>query len=154
MGKIFGTDFTGTGTTLANNSQFFCTTYIVNHKVDFEPERPSHFIFKVKFIRDLYDMNGKFVAYEADATEALALSLRDPISIKTEGSTNVGTSAIAFNDYIGMLTEQILLTWYSMAHNIANDKIGFKEYYAQEGIFYKWAPNEQDKYLGNYRDVY
>ena len=28
-----------------------------------------------------------------------------------------------------------------MAHNILNDKIGFKEYYAQDGILYKWAPN-------------
>ena len=28
-----------------------------------------------------------------------------------------------------------------MAHNIKNDKIGFKEYYAQDGILYKWAPN-------------
>ena len=159
MGKIFGTDFTGTGTgsTLANNDQFLGTTYILNHKADFEPGRSSDFIFKVKFTRDLYDMNGKFVAYKDDATEALALSLRDyagpqlsvdPISIKTgngtvhyAGSPNVGTSAITFNDYIGMLTEQILLAWYSMAHNITNDKIGFKEYYAQDGILYKWAPN-------------
>ena len=39
MGKIFGTDFTGTGTgsTLANNEQFLGTTYILNHKADFEP---------------------------------------------------------------------------------------------------------------------
>ena len=79
MGKIFGTDFTGTGTgsTLANNDQFLGTTYILNHKADFEPGRSSDFIFKVKFTRDLYDMNGKFVAYKDDATEALALSLRD-----------------------------------------------------------------------------
>ena len=38
-------------------------------------------------------------------------------------------------------TEYILLAWYSMAHNILNDKIGFKEYYAQDGILYKYAPN-------------
>ena len=140
-----------------DTSQYLGTTYILNHKADFEPGRSSDFIFKVKFKRDLYDMNGVFVASARDASEALALSLRDytgpqmtidPIAIKTgngtvnyAGSPSVGNSAISFTDYIGMRTEQILLAWYAMAHNINNDKIGFKEYYAQDGLLYKWAPN-------------
>lgn len=102
-------------------------------------------------------MQGDFVAYAAEATEALALSLRDytgpqmsieTLSIRTGNGTvnyagvpNVGNSPISFTDYIGQKTEFILLAWYSMAHNIMNDKIGFKEYYAQDGILYKWAPN-------------
>ena len=89
-------------------------------------------------------MDGNYVASADEATEALALSLRDytgpqlsvdPISIKTgngtvvyAGNPSVGTSAISFTDYIGMFTEEILLAWYSMAHNIMTDKIGFKEY--------------------------
>ena len=159
MGRIFADtafgDDNNKGT--VDTSRYLGTTYILNHKADFEPGRSSDFIFKVKFKRDLYDMDGLLVCGKDEATEALALSLRDyagpqisvdPISIKTgngtvhyAGSPNVGTSAITFNDYIGMLTEQILLAWYSMAHNITNDKIGFKEYYAQDGILYKWAPN-------------
>ena len=159
MGKIFNNEeeFNNLKDENKISTQYLGTTYILNHKADFEPGRSSDFILKVKFKRDLYDMNGVLVCGKDEATEALALSLRDyagpqlsvdPISIKTgngtvhyAGSPNVGTSAITFNDYIGMLTEQILLAWYSMAHNITNDKIGFKEYYAQDGILYKWAPN-------------
>ena len=137
--------------------KYLGTTYILNHKADFEPGRTSDFILKIKFERDLYDMEGKFVCSKADATENLALSLRnyagpqmsvDTLSIRTgngqvnyAGTPNVANSPISFTDYIGMQTEQILLAWYSMAHNILNDKIGFKEYYAQDGILYKWAPN-------------
>lgn len=102
-------------------------------------------------------MDGNFVATADEATEALALSLRDytgpqisvePIPIRTgngvvnyAGTPNVAASPINFTDYIGQKTEYILLAWYAMAHNIRNDKIGFKEYYAQDGILYKWAPN-------------
>ena len=140
-----------------SNVNYLGTSYILNHKEDFEPGRSSDFILKIKFNRDLYDMDGELVAYADEATEALALSLRDytgpqlsiePISIKTGNGTvnyagvpSVGNSPISFTDYIGMKTEQILLAWYSMAHNISNDKIGFKEYYAQNGLLYKWAPN-------------
>lgn len=137
--------------------KYLGTTYILNHKADFEPGRTSDFILKIKFERDLYDMEGRFVCTKADATENLALSLRnyagpqmtvDPLTIRTgngqvnyAGVPSVANSSIAFTDYIGLKTEQILLAWYSMAHNILNDKIGFKEYYAQDGILYKWAPN-------------
>ena len=137
--------------------KYIGTSYILNHKADFEPGRTSDFILKVKFERDLYDMEGHFVCSKDDATENLALSLRnyagpqmsiDTLSIRTgngqvnyAGTPTVGNSPIAFTDYIGLQTEQILLAWYSMAHNITNDKIGFKEYYAQDGILYKWAPN-------------
>ena len=162
MGSIFNDTYLkntndNASTGQIDTSQYLGTTYILNHKADFEPGRSSDFIFKVKFKRDLYDMNGNFVSSARDASEALALSLRDytgpqmtidPISIKTgngtvnyAGSPTVGNSAISFTDYIGMRTEQILLAWYAMAHNIMNDKIGFKEYYAQDGILYKWAPN-------------
>lgn len=119
--------------------------------------RTSDFILKIQFTRDLYDLDGQWVAGADEATEALALSLRDytgpqmsvdPLSIQTgngtvyyAGKPNVGTSPISFTDYIGQKTEYILLAWYAMAHNIKTDKIGFKEYYAQDGILYKWAPN-------------
>lgn len=139
------------------DEKYLGTTYILNHKADFEPGRSSDFILKIKFQRDLYDMEGNFVCTAKDATENLALSLRDyqgpqmsidTLSIRTgngqvnyAGVPTVGNSPISFTDYIGMKTEAILLAWYSMAHNILNDKIGFKEYYAQDGILYKWAPN-------------
>lgn len=119
--------------------------------------RTSDFILKIQFTRDLYDLDGNWVAGADEATEALALSLRDytgpqmsvdTLSIQTgngivyyAGKPNVGTSPISFTDYIGQKTEYILLAWYAMAHNIKTDKIGFKEYYAQDGILYKWAPN-------------
>lgn len=146
----------GTGETI-NNKDYLGTSYILNHKADFEPGRTSDFILKIKFERDLYDMEGQFVISAAEATEALALSLRDytgpsmtvdPIQVRTgngivnyAGVPSVGNSPISFTDYIGMQTEYILLAWYAMAHNITNDKIGFKEYYSQDGILYKWAPN-------------
>lgn len=138
-------------------NKYLGTTYILNHKADFEPGRTSDFILKIKFERDLYGMDGKLVATADEASEALALSLRDytgpqmtiePISIRTgngqvnyAGVPSVGNSPISFTDYIGMKTEYILLAWYAMAHNITNDKIGFKEYYSNDGILYKWAPN-------------
>lgn len=153
---IFDYNTTTPGQT-TNVENYLGTTYILSHKADFEPGRTSDFIMKVKFMRDLYGMDGSFVASANDASEALALSLRDytgpqlsiePINIRTgNGSVNyagvpsVGNSPISFTDYIGMQTEYILLAWYAMAHNITNDKIGFKEYYSQEGILYKWAPN-------------
>ena len=137
--------------------KYLGTSYILSHKSDFEPGRSSDFILKIKFTRDLYDMEGQLVATAADATETLALSLRDyagpqmsieKVQIRTgngtvnyAGTPNVGESAISFTDYIGKNTEAILLAWYSMAHNILNDKIGFKEYYSNDGILYKWAPN-------------
>ena len=150
-----------TDSTLTDMSEveekYLGTTYILNHKADFEPGRTSDFILKVKFERDLYDMDGQFVCTAGDATENLALSIRDyagpqmtidTLSIRTgngqvnyAGTPTVANSPINFTDYIGQKTEQILLAWYSMAHNIMNDKIGFKEYYAQDGILYKWAPN-------------
>ena len=139
------------------DEKYLGTTYILNHKADFEPGRSSDFILKVKFQRPLYDMEGNYVCSASEATENLALSLRDyagpqmtidTLSIRTgngqvnyAGTPTVANSPISFTDYIGMQTEQILLAWYSMAHNILNDKIGFKEYYAQDGILYKWAPN-------------
>lgn len=159
---------TSTGTIMMNdpayiwggdnpNKQYLGTSYILSNKADFEPGRTSDFIFKVKFTRDLFDMQGNFVAYADEATEALALSLRDytgpqmsidTLSIRTGNGTvnyagvpSVGNSPISFTDYIGQKTEFILLAWYAMAHNILNDKIGFKEYYAQDGLLYKWAPN-------------
>lgn len=155
MGRIFeNSDFKQLQDSTVN---YIGTSYILNHKEDFEPGRSSDFILKIKFTRDLVDINGELVASADEATEALALSLRDytgpqlsiePISIKTGNGTvnyagvpSVGNSPISFTDYIGMRTESILLAWYSMAHNIKNDKIGFKEYYAQDGLLYKWAPN-------------
>lgn len=157
MASIFSNfSSTGTGETI-NNKDYLGTSYILNHKADFEPGRSSDFILKVKFTRDLYDMQGQFVINASDATEALALSLReytgpsmsvDPIQVRVgngvvnyAGVPSVGNSPISFTDYIGMQTEYILLAWYAMAHNITNDKIGFKEYYAQDAILYKWAPN-------------
>lgn len=156
MGVIFQNDSELNDLT-NSNINYLGTSYILNHKADFEPGRSSDFILKIKFNRDLYDMNNQLVAYADEATEALALSLRDytgpqlsiePISIKTGNGTvnyagvpSVGNSPISFTDYIGMKTEEILLAWYAMAHNIINDKIGFKEYYAQDGLLYKWAPN-------------
>lgn len=137
--------------------KYLGTSYILTHKADFEPGRTSDFILKIKFERDLYDMEGQFVATADDATEQLALSLRnyagpqmsvDTLNIRTgngivnyAGAPTVANSAITFTDYIGMNTEAILLAWYSMAHNILNDKIGFKEYYSNDGLLYKWAPN-------------
>lgn len=145
---------------LSNNEiqeKYLGTSYILNHKADFEPGRTSDFTLKIKFERDLYDMQGDKVCTADEATEALALSLKDyagpqmtidTLSIRTgngqvnyAGVPSVANSAITFNDYIGQKTEYILLAWYSMAHNILNDKIGFKEYYAQDGILYKYAPN-------------
>jgi len=153
-------DRSGTDLTLGDEDiqdKYLGTTYILNHKADFEPGRTSDFILKVKFQRPLYDMEGNFVCSAGDATENLALSIRDyagpqmtidTLSIRTgngqvnyAGTPTVANSPINFTDYIGQKTEQILLAWYSMAHNIMNDKIGFKEYYAQDGILYKWAPN-------------
>lgn len=137
--------------------KYLGTTYILQHKEDFEPGRTSDFVLKIKFARDLYDMQGQLVATADQATEALALSLRDytgpQMSIETlnvrtgngsvnyAGTPSVGNSPISFTDYIGQKTEFILLAWYSMAHNIMNDKIGFKEYYSNDGLLYKWAPN-------------
>ena len=112
-----------------SNVNYLGTSYILNHKEDFEPGRSSDFILKIKFTRDLYDMDGNLVAYADEATEALALSLRDytgpqlsiePISIKTGNGTvnyagvpSVGNSPISFTDYIGMRTENILCTrWF------------------------------------------
>lgn len=102
-------------------------------------------------------MNGNYVASKSEASETLALSLRDftgpsmtvePLSIRTgngivnyAGVPNIGNSPISFTDYIGKKTEYILLAWYAMCHNPMTDKIGFKEYYAQDGILFKWAPN-------------
>ena len=72
--------------------KYLGTTYILNHKADFEPGRTSDFILKIKFERDLYDMEGRFVCSSSDATENLALSLRnyagpqmtvDPLTIRT-----------------------------------------------------------------------
>lgn len=139
------------------DDKYLGTSYILNHKADFEPGRTSDFILKIKFERDLYDMEGDLVATADEATEALALSLRDytgpqmsveTLNIRTgngtvnyAGTPSVANSPISFTDYIGQKTEYILLAWYAMAHNIMNDKIGFKEYYAQDGILYKWAPN-------------
>ena len=124
--------------------KYLGTSYILSNKSDFEPGRTSDFTLKIQFTRDLYDMDGNFVASAEEATETLALSLRDytgpqmtiePISIKTGNGTvnyagvpSVGTSPISFTDYIGKKTEYILLAWYSMAHNIKTAKIGFKEY--------------------------
>lgn len=155
MGAIF--DSSDLNQLKDSNVNYLGTSYILNHKEDFEPGRSSDFILKIKFNRNLVDMDGNEVCTAEEATEALALSLRDytgpqlsiePISIKTGNGTvnyagvpSVGNSPISFTDYIGMKTEQILLAWYSMAHNISNDKIGFKEYYAQNGLLYKWAPN-------------
>lgn len=137
--------------------KYLGTSYILNNKADFEPGRTSDFILKIHFTRDLYDMFGNLVATADEATEALALSLRDyqgpqmsiePIQIRTgngivsyAGAPSTTASSISFTDYIGQKTEYILLAWYTMAHNMRNDKIGFKEYYGQDGILYKWAPN-------------
>ena len=147
-------------TTLSDSDiqdKYLGTSYILNHKADFEPGRTSDFVLRIKFARDLYDMEGQLVATADEATEALALSLRDyagpqmsieKLSIRTgngqvnyAGTPSVADSSISFTDYIGQKTEFILLAWYSMAHNIMNDKIGFKEYYRNDGILYKWAPN-------------
>ena len=138
-------------------SKYLGTSYILTHKADFEPGRTSDFILKVKFKRDLYDMEGNKVCSASEAEEALALSIRnftgpsmsvDPISIRTgngivqyAGAPQISNSPITFTDYIGKKTEQILLAWYCQVHNPLNDKIGFKEYYANDALLYKWAPN-------------
>lgn len=148
-------DVTKTGDEVVN--KYLGTSYILTHKADFEPGRTSDFILKIKFTRDLYDMEGERVATADEASETLALSLRDyagpsmsveKLSIRTgngqvnyAGVPSVADSSISFTDYIGKKTEHILLAWYTQAHNIMNDKIGFKEYYSNDGILYKWAPN-------------
>ncbi len=156
MSKIY-TDTTQDLISPEDMSMYLGTSYMLSHKADFEPGRTSDFIFKVKFRRDLYDMDNQLVATAAKATETLALSLKnyngpemsvDKISIRTgngqmqyAGAPQISDSSISFTDYIGRNTEAILLAWYTMAHNPKNDKIGFKEYYSQDGILYKWAPN-------------
>lgn len=158
MGNIFNDPSNASlNTETEITKKYLGTSYILEHKADFEPGRTSDFILKIKFQRDLYDMDGNFVCSAKDATEALALSLRDyngpevtldKLSIRTgngqvhyAGTPSISDSTISFTDYIGKKTEYILLAWYAMAHNVKNDKIGFKEYYAQDGILYKWAPN-------------
>lgn len=157
MGIVFTNGTVAKSGTIGSVDNYLGTAYMLAHKKDFEPGRTSDFIFKVKFARDLYDMNGEQVATAADASETLALSLRDfagpsmsvdPITLRTgngemkyAGVPTVGTSAISFTDYIGMDTERILLAWYVQCHNPKNDKIGFKEYYSNDGLLYKWAPN-------------
>lgn len=162
MGKVFNAN---TGYNMNNRAEitaditdkYLGTSYMLLHKKDFEPGRSSDFIFKVKFARDLYDMDNQLVATAENASETLALSLRDfagpsmtvdPMTLRTgngevkyAGVPTVGTSAISFTDYIGMDTERILLAWYTQCHNPKNDKIGFKEYYSNDGLLYKWAPN-------------
>ena len=147
-------------TTLSDSDiqdKYLGTSYILTHKADFEPGRTSDFILKIKFARDLYDMEGNLVATASQAEETLALSIREftgpsmsleSIQIRTGNGVvnyacapNLSNSPITFSDYIGKNTEQILLAWYTMAHNPLNDKIGFKEYYANDGILFKWAPN-------------
>jgi hypothetical protein len=155
MGRVIQSNDGTVGT--EELGKYLGTSYMLKNKADFEPGRTSDFILKIKFTRDLYDMDGNLVATKEDASEALALSLRDyngpemtinTIQIRTgngvmkyAGAPDIGDSSITFTDYIGQKTENILLAWYTMAHNPQNDKIGFKEYYAQDGILYKWAPN-------------
>ena len=92
-------------------NKYLGTSYILNNKADFEPGRTSDFILKIKFARDLYSMEGKLVATADEASEALALSLRDytgpqmsiePIAIRTgngqvnyAGIPSVGNSPIS-----------------------------------------------------------
>ena len=106
------------------DEKYLGTTYILNHKADFEPGRSSDFILKVKFQRPLYDMEGNYVCSASEATENLALSLRDyagpqmtvdPLTIRTgngqvnyAGTPSVANSPISFTDYIGQKTEAIL----------------------------------------------
>lgn len=155
--STFYTNGSGEDTQKTIINKYLGTSYILNHKEQFEPGRTSDFILKIKFNRDLYDMEGNKVATASEASETLALSLRDyagpsmtidKLSIRTgngqvnyAGVPSVADSSISFTDYIGAKTEHILLAWYTMAHNTLNDKIGFKEYYAQDGLLYKWAPN-------------
>ena len=103
--------------------KYLGTSYILNHKADFEPGRTSDFVLRIKFARDLYDMEGQLVATADEATEALALSLRDyagpqmsieKLSIRTgngqvnyAGTPSVADSSISFTDYIGQKTEFI-----------------------------------------------
>ena len=80
MGRVFGTslDMNNRNNVTADiTDKYLGTSYMLLHKKDFEPGRSSDFIFKVKFARDLYDMDGTKVATAADASETLALSLRD-----------------------------------------------------------------------------
>ena len=42
-------------------NKYLGTSYILTHKADFEPGRSSDFILKIKFTRDLYDMEGNNV---------------------------------------------------------------------------------------------
>lgn len=142
---------------LSDNSRYMGTNYMLTHKSDFEIGRTSDFTLKVKFNRDLYDMDGNKVMGKDDASEQLALSIRDytgpemtiePITVRTgngqmiyAGAPSVSNSPITFNDYIGNMTEHILLAWFVMGYNPKNEKIGFKEYYGQDAILYKWAPN-------------
>lgn len=160
MGRVFSTSLNMSDRNSVTSDiadKYLGTSYMLLHKKDFEPGRSSDFIFKVKFARDLYDMDAKLVATAEEASETLALSLRDfagpsmtvdPMTLRTgngemkyAGVPTVGTSAISFTDYIGMDTERILLAWYTQCHNPKNDKIGFKEYYSNDGLLYKWAPN-------------
>lgn len=138
-------------------TKYMGTSYIVANQEKFEPGRQSDFIMKVKFKRDLYDTNGVLVAKADEATEQLALSIKnftgpaytlEKIPIRTgngvvnyAGAPSLNDGSISFTDYIGAKTEAILFAWYCMAHNPVSDKIGFKEYYAQDSILYKWAPN-------------
>ena len=74
MGAIF--DNSSEFDSLKNsNENYLGTTYILNHKADFEPGRSSDFILKIKFKRDLFDMNGRFVCGKDEATEAFKLDI-------------------------------------------------------------------------------
>ena len=136
-------------------------TYHMVGKDSFEPQRTNNFELQITGLTDYYefDSNDKGVGKNKLASTTsnyLTLSVSDfsapnfevsaievPYAnnkVKYAGVPNFGGGSITFNDFLGIDTEKILVSWFKEVYNVRSQKIGRASKYKRVAYLIEYDP--------------
>lgn len=137
-------------------------TYHMVGKDSFEPQRTNNFELQITGLTDYYefDSNDKGVGKNKLASTTsnyLTLSVSDfsapnfevsaievPYAnnkVKYAGVPNFGGGSITFNDFLGIDTEKILVSWFKEVYNVRSQKIGRASKYKRVAYLIEYDPS-------------
>lgn len=137
-------------------------TYHMVGKDSFEPQRTNNFELQITGLNEYFefDSNDKGIGKNklaSNVSNNLTLSVSDfsapnfevsalevPYAnnkVKYAGVPNFGGGSITFNDFLGIDTEKILVSWYKEVYNVRSQRIGRASKYKRTAYLIEYDPS-------------
>lgn len=115
--------------------------FMHNGSIDYEPQRTNNFIIEFP------NAGLSTLKFAVKSVDGLGINI-SPIkvtygnnSINYAGKPEYNDLSITIRDFIGLDTEQELMTWHNKVYDPKSQAIGFAAQYKQSGILREFAPN-------------